>query len=161
MKKTKIFAAIGGVGLAILSIFLIAADHIDSPSVAGTTTDIADLYGFEGSNPDNTVLLATVQGPLAPGDQTTNATFDENVLLEFNIDNTGDFKEDLVIQAIKRGDSMYFFGPVAPEQQGLNSIVEVSGARHSVKISTSGEVETTEEDGMKFFAGPRLSLIHI
>jgi len=155
MKKTKIFAAIGGVGLAVLSIFLIAADHIDSPSVAGTTTDIADLYGFEGSSPDNTVLIATVQGPLTPGDVTTNATFDENVLLEFNIDNTGDFKEDLVIQAIKRGDSMYFFGPVAPEQQGLNSIVEVSGARHSVKISTSGEVETTDEDGMKFFAGPR------
>ena len=104
MKKTKIFAAIGGVGLAVLAIFLIAADHIDSPSVAGTTTDIADLYAFEGSNPDNTVLIATVQGPLTPGDVTNNATFDENVLLEFNIDNTGDFKEDLVIQAIKRGD---------------------------------------------------------
>lgn len=155
MKKAKIFAAIGGVGLAVLSIFLIAADHIDSPSVEGTTTDIADLYAFEGSNADNTVLIATIQGPLEPGTVTDNAMFDEDVLLEFNIDNTGDFKEDLVIQAIKRGDSMYFFGPVAPEQQGLSSIVETSAPRHSVKVSTSDEVEVTDEDGMKFFAGPR------
>ncbi len=155
MKKAKIFAAIGGVGLAVLSIFLIAADHIDSPSVAGTTTDIADLYAFEGSNPDNTVLIATLQGPLAPGDQTNDASFDENVLLEFNIDNTGDFKEDLVIQAIKRGDSMYFFGPVAPATQGLSSTVATSGPKHKVKISTSSEVEVTDQDGMKFFAGPR------
>jgi hypothetical protein len=40
MKKTKIYAAIiGGLGVAVLSFFLVAADHIDSPSVAGTTTE--------------------------------------------------------------------------------------------------------------------------
>ncbi len=36
--------------------------------------------------------------------------FEEDVLIEFNIDNTGDNVEDLVIQAIPRNGKMYFFG---------------------------------------------------
>ncbi|MBZ0327280.1 MAG: DUF4331 domain-containing protein [Altibacter sp.] len=155
MKKTKLFAAIGGLGLAMLAVFLIAADHIDAPDVAGTTTDIADFYAFEGDDPNKTVFIATLQGPLIPGAVTDNAQFDEDVMVEFNIDNTGDFVEDLVIQAIKRGDSMYFFGPVGPTQTGLSSVVETSVARNSVKISTSADVQTSSNNGMTFFAGPR------
>jgi len=155
MKKTKIFTAIAGLGLAVVATFLIAADHVDAPAVAGTTTDIADLYAFEGDNPNNTVLIATVQGPLAAGTVTNNAQFDEDVLLEFNIDNTGDFVEDLVIQAIKRNDSMYFFGPTAPSQTGLSSSVETSAPMGSVKISTTDDVQTASNNGMTFFAGPR------
>jgi hypothetical protein len=155
MKKTKIFAAIGGLGLAVLSIFMIAADHIDAPAVAGTSTDIADLYAFEGDNPNNTVFIATLQGPLMPGENTNQAEFDEDVMVEFNIDNTGDFVEDLVIQVIRRGDSMYFFGPTEPAQTGLDSEVQVSAVRNSVKISTSTDVQTSSNNGMTFFAGPR------
>ncbi|MAN58395.1 MAG: molecular chaperone DnaK [Flavobacteriaceae bacterium] len=155
MKKTKIIAAIGGVCVAALSVFLIAADHIDAPAVAGTTSDIADLYAFEGDDPDNTVFIATLQGPLEPGTVTQNATFDEDVMIEFNIDNTGDFKEDLVIQAVKRGDSMYFFGPAQPAQQGLSSTVATFAQRNSVKISAVGETEVATNNGMTFFAGPR------
>lgn len=87
MKKTKLFAVIGGMSLAILSVFLIAADHIDAPDVAGTTADIADFYAFEGDDPSKTVFIATLQGLLAPGTVTDNAQFDEDVLVEFNIDN--------------------------------------------------------------------------
>lgn len=155
MKKTKLFAVIlGGLGVAVLSFFLVAADHIDSPSVAGTTTDIADLYAFQGTNPNNTVLIATLQGPLMPGDQTNNAQFDENVMIEFNIDNTGDFVEDLVIQAVRRGDSMYFWGPTPPLQTGLSSQVAVDTPRSSVAISSS-TVETSTNNGVTYFAGPR------
>ena len=155
MKKTKLFVAIGGIGLAMLSVFLIAADHIDAPDIVGTTTDIADFYAFEGDDPNKTVFIATLQGLLTPGTVTDNAQFDEDVLVEFNIDNTGDFVEDLVIQAIKRGDSMYFFGPVAPTETGLSSVVETSIGQNSVKISTSEDVQTSSNDGMTFFAGPR------
>lgn len=155
MKKTKLFAAVGGLGLAVLSIFLIAADHIDAPDVAGTTTDIADFYAFEGSDADKTVFIATLQGPLTPGIVTENAQFDEDVMVEFNIDNTGDFVEDLVIQVLKRGDSMYFFGPIGPTQSGLTSVVETTAERNSVKISTSTDVQTSSSNGMTFFAGPR------
>ncbi|NNM23169.1 MAG: DUF4331 family protein [Flavobacteriaceae bacterium] len=158
MKKTKIFAAIGGLSLAALSVFLIAADHIDSPSVAGTKVDIADLYAFEGDNPDNTVFVATLQGPLVPGQVTENAVFDEDVLVEFNIDNTGDFVEDLVIQAIRRDSIMYFFGPVAvaPADTGLESGVYVNNTTGQVEISGVDETLVSESpNGMKFFAGPR------
>ncbi|MBT8261194.1 MAG: DUF4331 domain-containing protein [Bacteroidia bacterium] len=155
MKKTKLFAAIMCSSLLILSIVFVAADHIDAPAVAGTTTDIADLYAFEGDNPNNTVFIATLQGPLTPGVVTENAAFDEDVLVEFNIDNTGDLIEDLVIQAIKRGDSMYFFGPAQPAQTGLSSEVAVFSERTAVKISDSTDVQIVTNNGMSFFAGPR------
>ena len=57
MKKTKFYALLGGVGILAASIFLIAADHIDSPSVANSTSDIADLYAFEGDNPNNCIYV--------------------------------------------------------------------------------------------------------
>lgn len=155
MKKMKLFGVVGGVLLASAAFFLTSADHIDAPGVASTSSDIADLYAFEGDNPNNTVLIATVQGPLTPGEVTNNATFDENVMIQFNIDNDGDFVEDLVIQALKRGDSMYVFGPVAPGSVGLSGEVETSGPMRSVKISTSDDLQVNTEDGVSIFAGPR------
>ncbi|GEQ85913.1 hypothetical protein ULMS_14210 [Patiriisocius marinistellae] len=155
MKRTKIIAAIGMVGIAVSSVFLLSADHVDAPQVEGTKSDIADLYAFEGDNPNNTVFIATIQGPLASGQQTANAQFDEDVLIEFNIDNTGDFVEDLVIQAIRRGDSMYFFGPAAPAETGLESTVNTFAARTAVKISTGEEVEVTTANSLNVYAGPR------
>lgn len=155
MKKTKFIAAIGGLGIAVLSVFLIAADHIDAPAVAGTSSDITDLYAFRGENTNNLVFVANVQGLLSPAN-TPEATFDENVLLEFNIDRDGDLVEDLVIQAIKRGDSMYFFGPTAPSETGLTGTINTSASRYQVKISnTTDAPEITTEDGLSFYAGPR------
>ena len=157
MKKTKIFVAIGTLCLTALAVFLTAADHIDSPSVAGTSVDIADLYAFEGDDPNNTVFVATLQGTLQPGQVTENATFDEDVLIEFNIDNTGDFREDLVIQAIRRDSIMYFFGPAEVDQNdtGLTSTVYVNDGAGQVQISKVGETITSTNNGMTFFAGPR------
>ncbi len=157
MKKSKLLAVIGGLGVAVLSVFLISADHIDAPAVAGTNADITDFYAFQGQNSSNFVFVANVQGLLPPGQPTTQAEFDETVLLEFNIDTNNDLKEDLVIQAIKRGDSMYFFGPSAPAfsgNDGTQSTIATS-TRRSVKISTKDDVQIAEMDGMKFFAGPR------
>ncbi|MEZ5023740.1 MAG: DUF4331 family protein [Chitinophagales bacterium] len=89
---------------------LIAADHIDAPAVQGGTSDITDFYAFRGADTDNLVFVANVQGLISPA-ATSEARFDENVLIEFNIDNDGDNIEDLVIQAIPRNGKMYFFGP--------------------------------------------------
>jgi hypothetical protein len=157
MKKSKLFTVIGGIGVAALSVFLLSADHIDAPAVAGTTADITDFYAFQGENNSNFVFVANVQGLLTPGQPTEQAVFDETVLLEFNIDTNNDLKEDLVIQAIKRGDSMFFFGPSTPEftgDEGLKSTI-LTSTRRGVKISTKDDVQVSEQDGMKFFAGPR------
>ena len=155
MKRTKFYGLLAIVALGVFSVVLIAADHIDSPDVAGTTVDIADLYAFEGSNADNTVFIATIQGPLTPGDVTENAIFDEDVLVEFNIDNTGDFVEDLVIQAIKRDSIMYFFGPYAPAETGVNSTINSDNLAGQVEISGIDETITATNNGMSFYAGPR------
>lgn len=155
MKKTKIFVALGGISLLVLSLFLISSDHIDAPNVSGLSSDIADFYAFEGDNPDNTVFAVNLQGILTPGNVTENASFDEDVLIEINIDNTGDFEENLVIQAIKRGDTIHFFGPVAPNETGLESKILTNGNHHLVRISTTEETFITNENGMSFFAGPR------
>jgi hypothetical protein len=155
MKNTKLFSVLGAIGIACFSVFLISADHMDAPNVAATSADIADFFAFEGANLDNTVLVATVQGPLAPMEQTTNAEFDQDVIITFNIDNTGDFVEDLVIQAAKRGDSMYFFGPVAPLQTGNQTSIVTTATTTVVKVSDIDSIETTLNNGMQVYAGPR------
>jgi len=152
-KKSKTVLGIGI--LVVASFFAIAADHIDAPAVSGGTSDITDFYAFQGENTNNIVFAANVQGLLSPT-STASATFDENVLIEINIDNTGDNIEDLVIQAIPRDGQMYFFGPVAPSSVGLNSAIEATANQSRVAITSYGETaEVATNAGMSFFAGPR------
>lgn len=153
MKKSKIYLGLSF--LAISGLVLVAADHIDAPAVSGNASDITDVYAFQGQNTSNMVFVVNTQGLLSPT-ATAAAAFDENVLLEVNIDNTGDNVEDLVIQAIRKGDKMYFFGPVAPGTPGKTSTIKSSAAIGSVKISTYGQTPiTATKDGYMFFAGPR------
>ncbi|PIF62697.1 uncharacterized protein DUF4331 [Flavobacterium sp. 120] len=142
--------------VAISGLILVAADHIDAPAtMSGDAGDITDVYAFQGQNTSNLVFAVNTQGLLSPN-ATGAATFKENVMVEINIDNTGDNVEDLVIQAIKRDDKMYFFGPVAPGTTGTSSTVKTTAATGNVTISTYGATAlTAEQNGMKFFAGPR------
>ena len=153
MKKSKLYVSLSLV--AITGLLLVAADHIDSPGVSNTGNDITDVYAFQGADTNNLVFVVNTQGLLTPG-TTGAATFKENVLTEINIDNNGDNVEDLVIQAIKRGNKMYFFGPVAPGTPGTSSTIKTSNATGSVEISQYGNAAiTSTSGGMKFFAGPR------
>ena len=152
MKKTKILLAIGV--LATAGFFVIAADHIDAPAVTGMSTDITDLYAFQNPGGDKIAFVANVQGFLSPTD-TQNATFDENVMVEINIDTNGDAIEDLVIQAIPRNGKMYFFGPSAPSQTGINSTFLTGVAPNTVDISSGSNAIVATNNGMSFFAGPR------
>ncbi len=154
MIKSKIFAAASACGLLILAVGLMSGDHNDAPSIRGTSGDIADFYAFEAPDSDKMVLAMTLQGLIPAGAPTEQAEFDEDILMEFNIDKNNDLKEDLLIQVIKRGDSMYFFGPFATSETGLESSINTA-VMHKVKISTIEDVHVAEEDGMKFFAGPR------
>lgn len=142
--------------VAIAGFIGIAADHIDAPAVQGGSSDITDFYAFQGANTSNLVLVANVQGLLSPS-ATGNAAFDENTLVEFNIDTDGDNIEDLVIQATARDGKMYFFGPTAPTQLGTNStILTNASAQGSVDITPYGtDAIVASNAGMSFFAGPR------
>lgn len=155
MKKGKHILGIGF--LLAAGLFLISADHIDAPAVQGGSSDITDFYAFQGANTDNMVFVANVQGLLSPA-ATSEASFDESVMIEFNIDNNGDFVEDLVIQAVPRNGKMYILGPVAPVQTGLTSTLTAESAKdvNSVNITGYGEeAQISTKKGISAFAGPR------
>ena len=153
MKKTKILLGLALTG--ILAITLIAADHIDAPAVAGGKSDITDFYVFQGANTDNMVFVANVQGLITPG-ASASASFDENAMVEFNIDNNGDNVEDLVIQAVPKNGVMYFFGPVAPGTPGTSSMVKTESPLGSISITPYGsDAIITSNNGAKMFAGLR------
>ena len=155
MKKGKHILGIGF--LLAVGLILISADHIDAPAVQGGTSDITDFYAFQGENMDNMVFVANVQGLLSPS-ETAGAAFDESVMIEINIDNNGDFIEDLVIQAVPRNGKMYILGPVAPKETGLSSTLTAESAKDvtSVNITAYGEqAVTSSKKGITAFAGPR------
>ncbi|MCB0584945.1 MAG: DUF4331 family protein [Phaeodactylibacter sp.] len=133
-----------------------AADHIDAPGVTSTTSDITDFYAFQSpENPGNMVFVANLQGLLAPA-ATADARFDEQVMVEFNIDNNGDAVEDLVIQATFKDGMARVYGPAAPSETGLVSRVETDGGMVEAGITSYGEPAIIGSDkGMKVFAGPR------
>ncbi|MDO1501333.1 DUF4331 family protein [Winogradskyella maritima] len=155
MKNLKIYLLFGA--FAVATFFVIAADHIDAPAVAGGRSDITDFYAFQGENTDNLVFVANVQGLLSPN-KTNSAKFDQDVLIEFNIDTDGDAIEDLVIQAAPRGNRMFFRGPIVPDQTGIVTTYNPDAGTdvNSVKITRYGQDAIIENaDGMSFFAGPR------
>ncbi|MFH6942633.1 DUF4331 family protein [Flavobacterium sp. FlaQc-52] len=155
MKKSKLILGFGLGLLTISGLVLIAADHIDAPSVTGAASDITDVFTFQGQDTNNLVFVVNTQGLLSPN-KTADAAFNENVMIEINIDNNGDYVEDLVIQAIKRGNTMYFFGPYKPSATGTKSSIDVSQSSGQVAISAYKATPITYSiNGMKFFAGPR------
>lgn len=153
MKKTKIMLGLSL--LAVSGLIIIAADHADAPAVTGNASDITDVYAFQGQDTNNLVFVVNTQGLLSPA-ATGAATFNENVMTEINIDNNGDNVEDLVIQAVRRGSKMFFFGPVAPGTAGATSTIKTAASDGSVEISNYGATPIiATQGGMKFFAGPR------
>jgi hypothetical protein len=141
--------------LTIVSILIVSADHLEAPAVNGATSDITDFYAFQGENTNNIVFAINVQGFLSPT-ETSNASFDENVMIEINIDTNGDNVEDLVIQAIPRDGTMYFFGPTEPSVTGLTSSINTTATSSTAEITPYGSAAIIgSNDGMQFFAGPR------
>ena len=156
MKKTKFLIATAILGIATFA--AIAADHIDAPAVDGggssSLSDITDFYAFQGSNSSNITFVANVQGLLSPA-ATGSATFDENVMIEINIDTDGNAVEDLVIQAIPRDGKMYFFGPFPANSTNLSSTIGTTSANQGV-VDISGQSAIVETSGgISYFAGPR------
>lgn len=133
-----------------------AADHVDSPSVTNKPTDITDVYVFRAENPDNMVFVVNTQGLLTPG-ATADAKFDENTMIEFNIDNNGDNVEDLVIQCIAKNGKMKVYGPTSPKVTGTVSYLNINKLSVQTDITKYGQepVIGIGDNGVKVFAGPR------
>jgi len=156
MKKRKIFITIFVCLVVAAAGIIYAADHIDAPAVTNKPTDITDVYVFSGQNPDNMVFVANTQGLLSPA-ATADAKFDENTMIEFNIDNNGDNVEDLVIQCIAKNGKMRVYGPAIPKVTGTTSYLNINKLSAQVDITKYGQDTQTGigDNGVKVFAGPR------
>jgi hypothetical protein len=153
MKTKKILLTILCAGIVTAGIVL-AADHADSPTITGKTTDITDVYAFQGQTSTNMVFVMNTQGLLSPA-ATGAAAFDNNTMIELNIDNNGDNVEDLVVQCVFNNGTMYVYGPIKPSATGSKSIVEGS-ATVSVGVTPYGQnAITATSNGFMAFAGPR------
>jgi hypothetical protein len=160
--KKKIFL---GSLLAIILAggIIIAADHIDAPATtgAGSTSigaDITDVYAFQSpSDNSKMVFVMDVQGLMSPA-VSAAASFPANVMYEFNIDNTGDNVEDLVIQALVQNGKIRVYGPVAPVATGTMSTVRTNGPVAETSVTAYNATSPgvgTGSSGIKIFAGPR------
>ena len=156
MKKRKIFITVFVCLVVAAAGIIYAADHIDAPAVTNKPTDITDVYVFRGQNPDNMVFVANTQGLLSPA-ATGDAGFDENTMIEFNIDNTGDNVEDLVIQCIAKNGKMKVYGPAMPKVTGTISYLNINKLSVQTDITKYGQdaLSATGDNGVKVFAGPR------
>jgi len=147
--------------MASVGYWIIAADHVDAPAVGSlatgsTAADITDFYAFESpSNSNNYVFVCNVWGLLAPG-ATAAASFDSNILYEFNIDNDGDAIEELVIQCRIKDGTLQVWGPVAPLDSGQVSVIVRSGILTEAEVTPYGDTPITgTNSGITVFAGPR------
>ncbi len=159
MKKYYLLTVLA---VMLLGVYLIAADHIDAPAVGSLTSgsgtaDITDFYAFESpNNPDNYVFVCNVWALLSPT-ASAEASFDENVMYEFNIDTNNDNVEDLVIQTIFRDNKVIAFGPSSPTQTGLSGAVMVEADfRVEADVTPYGsQANVVTQNGISLFAGPR------
>ncbi len=155
-RKFKLLSLFGALAIVIVSV-IYAADHIDTPAVTNQPSDITDLYVFRAQDPNNLVFVANSQGLMSPSASAT-AKFDENTLLEFNIDNNNDNIEDLVIQCRYNAASnkMVVYGPILPSIKGTRSKIEGSASAEVAVTTYAGSPVTgTGSTGIKVFAGPR------
>lgn len=142
---------------SVTALCVIAADHIDAPAVTGNGSDITDLYAFQSpESPSNIVFVVNVQGLMSPA-TTATAAFDEEVMVEINIDNsaTKDHIEDLVIQATFENGKVKVYGPAAPTSKGLTSELTGTAVAETDISSYGGSVNIGEGGGIRVFAGPR------
>jgi len=133
----------------------VSSDHADTPQIAAAPgTDITDVFIFPSPANSNNVVLAMCVSPLIPTGQAASRVFDPNVLYQFKIDNTGDFVEDLVIQATFTGSGaaqkVMIAGPARPARTG--NVTEALSP--SATTGTIGQTFNPLSD-LKAFAGAR------
>ena len=132
-----------------------ASDHADTAENYNRAgADLADVFIFPSPTNANNVVLAMDLHPLIPAGQGGNVSFDPNVLYQFKMDTTGDYVEDLVIQARFMGSGpgqrVVISGPARPYTTGTTAVF-------GRPYATTGAINTSfsPAPGMVVFAGAR------
>ena len=166
-RALALLAAVGLIGFAGIRAAR-ASDHQDNPLVElNPSYDMSDVYAFPGSAPDRIALVLNSRGFLTPA-QTPSASFDPNLLYQFKIDNSGDAKEDRVIQVTFNGtgasQTVDVRGPFVPTVVGAmantvsttapvvsGSINQVLGSATGVQVFTGAREDPFFLDLEQFF----------
>ena len=159
-KRSKRLLGVGAVAAVALSFggarFAIGSDHAGTVVTAQTRpgTDLSDLHIFPGTDPNNVVFSMSVHPLIPAGTSPNKVSFDQNVLYQFKIDTTGDFVEDLVIQARFQGtganQKVLIAGPIKPTRTGAVT-------RFETPYKVTGKLNTpfSPTAGVNVFAGLR------
>ena len=104
----------------------IAADHREAPLVdAIPEGDITDVYLFTDPNDATRVVMIMNVNPFSVPAELPSYSLSPELLYQFKIDNTGDAREDLVIQIVAdvsgQGQTIRVFGPTSPALTGARN----------------------------------------
>ncbi|MEO7713484.1 MAG: DUF4331 family protein [Gemmatimonadaceae bacterium] len=153
-RTVALAAALGLVAVASISVAR-ASDHQDTALVElNPKMDMSDVYAFPGAAADRIVLVLNSNPLLTPAN-TPGASFDPDILYQFKIDNTGDAKEDRVIQVTFKGtgatQTFEVRGPLVPSVLGpMMNTVSTTAAVVSGPIN-----QVVSTGGVQVFAGAR------
>jgi hypothetical protein len=147
--------AVAAVLVAGTATLAIGSDHQDTPEVElNARMDMTDVYAFPGTGTDRIALVMNSRAFLTPA-QTAGASFDQDLLYQFKIDNDGDAIEDKVIQVVFTGSGanqkVKVYGPIDPPVLGamMNTLTDATP-------TLTGSINTVlSGGGMQVFAGPR------
>jgi len=162
-KRSKMLLGAGVLAVGALSLgtvrSAIGSDHAGTVITAQTRpgTDLSDLHMFPDPNdPTKVVLSMSVHPLIKAGTRPGDVTFDQDVLYQFKINNTGgpDPVENLVIQArftgTGLGQKVFIAGPVKPPVIGTRT-------QFATPYTTTGTFNQpfSPTPGMTVFAGMR------
>jgi hypothetical protein len=150
-----VVVALGVVGGAAAVRIAVASDHQDTAEVEfSPKKDLNDVFVFPGRTADRIVLAMTVSSPITPAQARTRG-FGTDVLYQFRVDNTGDAREDVVLQVTFEGagpdQTVTVRGPAAPIYKGPVSRLLARGP--VVRGRTNTVLGSAA--GMQVFAGVR------
>ncbi len=155
-KKVRSLLVVGALA-PMLAMPMVArgSDHADTAENANRQgADMTDVFIFPSTNPGNVVLVMDTHG-LIPAGMGGSVFFDPNVLYQIKIDVTGDYVEDLVIQAKFDGtgpnQQVRIAGPIKPSRTGLVS----NFTTHYPAVGTINSLNYSPAPGMRVFAGVR------
>ncbi len=118
------------------------SDHREAPTVDGIPEgDLTDVYAFTDPNDATRVVLIMNVNPFAQAAEGASYAFSPDLLYQFKIDNTGDAREDLVIQVVfnqaGQAQTASVYGPAAPAVTGARNTLLTSAATASGVFGTT------------------------
>src|SRR4051812_27893547 len=120
------------VGLLTSNLPALAADHREAPLIDSIAEgDITDVFLFTDPNDASRVVFIMNVNPFSVPAELPSYSLAPDLLYQFKIDNTGDAREDLVIQVVAditgQKQTIRVFGPSSPAQTGARNTLS-SGA---------------------------------